>query len=512
MSIFVQTVDNYITAAMKLLQNAAPGYTYLNQFREFVDQNGGGVAGLQAYGSALANYTDPNADNAALAAQVVASLGITDAELAATATANIQALLESAGANRGVAIMQLVDIMVALQNDPTWGTYATGFVDTVNAAYVYSVNPANNSTELPILQAAISPEASPSTFALTAGQDSLVGTAAADTFKANVVQNALGAQVNSLGSGDSIDGGAGIDTLNAKITSGVFAGGSWSMPIQPETKSVEIIKLEAVIADVAFGYDQRNLDQVYVNARDMEDVLQLWSNRSDADLTIMNLTTKGLDQLSDMTIGMAYTGNADTRWGASDFHVYFDQDYLTPEATRTNPSVDFLAMNEDGYDASNGLLPLAGVFFRELQFTLNGETFDLTEYLNEDPAGAGDEITTYDEFLAAVQAALVELKADNPDNAALQTVTASFGQQFKTDVDPVTLVQREGVAVRLTVDGLTNGEANTLTVVSTDLEVARAAAATVPNNNRYEIAEPTPPVEGAKIGINVALGEGRSGR
>lgn len=351
---------------------------------------------------------------------------------------------------------------------------------------------------------------------LTVGEDILAGTGGDDTFTSNIVQNSSGAQVNTLGSGDEINGLGGIDTLNAKITAGVFAGGTgllpggtFAMPIQPETMSVEIINLQAVNAGILnVGGGQLNelvSTNVYVNAKDMVGVTDIGSVHSDANLVIQNMTTRGLEQLSDMTIHMEYTGNRDTNWAQSDLRVYFDQDYLTPEATRTKPSVDFLAMNEDAYDQLGVSNALNGVFFRELQFRLNGETFDLTEYLNEDPLGTGGEIKSYADFLAAVQAALVELKADNADNAALQTMTADYGQTFKTDVNPDTLVQREGVGIRLSVDGLTAGTANTLNVQSTDLEVARAAAATVNNNNRYEIASDTPALGGEKLGINVAL-------
>lgn len=351
---------------------------------------------------------------------------------------------------------------------------------------------------------------------LTVGEDALTGNSSDNIFKANVVQNSLGQQVNTLGSGDELNGGAGVDTLNAKITAGVYAGGTslyggYGMPIQAETNSVEKINFQAVNSLIAYGDSSAYSTEVYVNAKDMIGVTDIGSVHSDANLTIQNLTTQGLEKLSDMTIHMEYTGNADTRWNESDLHVYFDQDYLTPEATRTNPVVDFLAMNEDAYDRAKslGLNPqsyaLDGVFFRQLQFTLNGEKFNLAQYLGEDAQGTGAEIRSYTEFLAAVQSALVQLKAANPTNEALQSVQASFGQTFKTDVDPVTLVQREGVGIRLTVDGLTNGTANTLSVASTDLEVARAANAIVPNNNRYEIADNTPPTAGEKLGINVAL-------
>ncbi len=345
---------------------------------------------------------------------------------------------------------------------------------------------------------------------LTTGADNLTGSAAADTFTANVVQNMLGQQANTLGSGDAINGGAGTDTLNAKVAAGAAINGSFSMPIQPETKGVEIIKLEAVSS----GVDYRNFigtytstdTEVFVNAKDMEGVAQLWSNRSDADLVVMNMTTKGTAQLSDMTIGMAYTGNKDSKWGASDTTVYFDQDYLTSAKTSTNPSVDFLAMNEDNYDATKGASPLEGVYFQRLNFTLNGKSYNLAQYLGENPAGKGDEIKTYAQFLTAVEDALVKLKAANASDAALQTVKASFGQTFKTDKD-ASGVERTGTGVRLTVDAQTGTTKNTLSVTPSDLQVSKPSSTdTVVNSNRYEKADATPPVESdLPVSINVAL-------
>ena len=445
------------------------------------------------------------------------------AEAKAEAKADIIGALGS-GMSRGDIIYNVFTNLAAKEpSDAMWGNTSVMLANKVEVARYATEVLLTNEADQAILRNVTADEASVVaakealednggspvlSLKLTVGMDDLVGDSGNNIFKAVVGQNALGQQVNTLGSGDTLDGQGGTDTLMAKVTSGVFAGGSYSMPIQAETTSIEIVKVEAVLADVGYVSGR---DQVFVNAKDMTDVQQLWSNRSDADLTIMNLTTKGLEKLSDMTIGMAYTGNADSQWGASDMTVYFDQDYLTPEATRTKPVVDFLAMNEDAYDRAQslGLDPQAyaldGVYFRELQFRLNGETFDLTEFLGEDSNGTGGEIRSYTEFLAAVQSALVQLKAANPTNAALQSVTASFGQVFKTDVNPETLVQREGVGIRLTVDGLTGDVENTLSVASTDLEVVRAPNAVVPNNNRYEIADNTPPTAGEKLGINVAL-------
>ncbi len=345
------------------------------------------------------------------------------------------------------------------------------------------------------------------TFNLLVGQDAINGTSGADMFKANVSQNDLGQQVNTLGSGDQLNGGAGFDTLAAKVTSGVFAGataGNSSMPIQAETTSIELIQLQAVNSAI-----NGTNTEVYVNAKDMHGLSKIASNHSDANLVVQNLTT--LDNagnarnVSDLTVGMEYTGNADSRWGESNMTVYFDQDYLTPRPTSTNPTIDILAMNEDAYDQTGGAQPLVGVFFRELTVTVNGARFDLTQYMGEDRLGGGTEITTYAQLLTAVQKALVDLKAANPANAPLQTLTASFGGPFLTDVDPVTLVQRVGETIRLSVSGLTNGVANTLTVASTDLEVARVANSTFENNNRYERADNDPAVPGKVLSINVDL-------
>ena len=181
----------------------------------------------------------------------------------------------------------------------------------------------------------------PQTMYLGVQQDVMTGGSANDTFVADVVQNPLGQQVNTLGSGDRLDGaGGGNDTLMAKVTAGAFVNGNngGTMPIQPMTKSIEMVKLEAVNSDIG---DSTN---VYVNAKDMLGVNTIGSWHSDANLVIQNMTTQdnngGARVLSDMTVLMGYTGNSDTRWDESDLSVYFDQDYLNPETNFTNPSVD----------------------------------------------------------------------------------------------------------------------------------------------------------------------------
>lgn len=237
--VFVKTVDNYITAAMKVLLGAAPGNTYLNQFRSFVTENGGGTKGLAAYASALANYA--GTDNAALAATVVANLGITG-DAATTATANVKALFDAKGAARGEAVLQLVEVMVNLQGDATWGTVANNFVNGVNAAYVYSVNTANTSTDLATLKAAVVTSSTGvvsnpgQVFTLTAGADTLTPTSVTTATKTTAGDDTIRVVVaGDLATTDYVDAGAGTDTLNQTV--GLVAA------INPALKDVEIVNI-----------------------------------------------------------------------------------------------------------------------------------------------------------------------------------------------------------------------------------------------------------------------------
>ncbi|MEG3063232.1 MAG: hypothetical protein RR857_20020 [Comamonas sp.] len=487
-----------VSIVNRALSNSSPANNvYLNQ----VSNAGSNAASEYAFAGQLGASYAVGKTPAQLAEMILANVGIS----ATTIPAESYDILLAAGTdyiafhgtqNIGIIALQFGQIISGLENDVTFGNAAKAWNAEVLAAYNYSSNASSTAPQ--------TGEGVPgnTNIVLTAGQDTITGTSADDTFKANVVQNQLGQQVNSLGSGDILDGGAGYDTLAAKVTNGSFVGGSASMPIQAETNSIEHIQIQAVLADVGGNTAD---DQVFVNAKDMIGVTKISSNYSDASLTVMNLTTKGSAQLTDLTVNMSYTGNANSRWDESDFKVLFDQDYLVPQKTLGDTSVEFLAMNEDNYDDTDGAAPLDGVFFRTLNFRLNGELFNLAAELGEDAASKGDEIKTYDDFLAAVQKGLDALKAKNPDNAALQSVTASLGNPFKTDVNPETGIQREGTSIRLTAEGQTNGTANALTVTDFDLEIARAGLATIRNNNRYERAEADPADEGSKLGINVEL-------
>lgn len=207
----------------------------------------------------------------------------------------------------------------AQQQDLAFQYYAYGY---------YEDRPA-----LPGAEEGGAPDTTGETYYLKAGHDNFTGddagTAGDDLFIAAVVQNDAGLQVNSLGSGDRLDGGAGNDTLQATLVAGAWAGGNANQAIMPITKNIENIEINA--QHTSFAADDLG-DQVFLNARNMKGVEKIGSKFSDADLTIQNLT----GDVRNMTVGMEYTGNADTDWDESDMTVFFDQDYLTRTPEETN--------------------------------------------------------------------------------------------------------------------------------------------------------------------------------
>ena len=148
-----------------------------------------------------------------VAAQVVLGLGIPTSTVATSAyqiaLAYVIAQLNSAVAtgNQGATINNILSLFSGLTADATFGTYATAFNNQVANALTYAQTPGNiTNTNF----AGVS-NVGGTTFTLTTVIDTLVGTASNDTFVATDTGSNGG---NTLGSLDSIDGGAGVNTLN----------------------------------------------------------------------------------------------------------------------------------------------------------------------------------------------------------------------------------------------------------------------------------------------------------
>lgn len=329
---------------------------------------------------------------------------------------------------------------------------------------------------------------------LTVNDDSLSGTNAADLI-AGRIGTVGGVEANTLNSGDSINGQGGTDTLMAQVMSGAAFGntgsnGSQVRPIQPEISNVEVIKLEAQyrsIVDEASGGEDSNVDDVYVRASEMTDVVQLWSNKSTGDLIIQDLTTLTsagvVRNTNTMTIGMAYTGNTDSHWDESDYKVYFDQDYLIPRSQNDGGQLFIELMDMDS--ALAGGNPLEDNPWGEITFTMGG----VEKVLNY-----GAAANTYAELLAAIQAAIATAALTDPDFAQL---SAAFGPEFTatdTDLEP-------GGSTQGTTIVITNSGAEQLQAVG------MRATGTAPSGKDFHtgFSSLPPGTENIPVEINVAL-------
>jgi len=125
---------------------------------------------------------------------------------------------------------------------------ARAFLATVTADNATATAAVNNAQAAVTAAAVGTPGSS---FVLTTGIDALVGTGNNDTFTG--VYNGAGATSNTLNAGDSIDGGAGVDTLKVIVTS-IAAGGAPLAGVaitNVEKLSVQNIGGNAAVVNVA---------------------------------------------------------------------------------------------------------------------------------------------------------------------------------------------------------------------------------------------------------------------
>ncbi len=234
-------------------------------------------------------------------------------------------------------------------------------------------------------------------------------------FKAYVFDNQ-----NTLQSGDSIDGGAGTDTLLADLgTSNKFA-------ITPETKSVEIVKfrVQAEGEDGGEGNTSGAADKgATIDAERMQGVKEFWSSNSRADLKVEDVRINS----NQVTIGME---NTDA--GGVDMRVYFDQNLVPNGKSGAQLSLELI----DTRGAQKGQ-PLLDNPYNSFNFTMDGKTVTVK-------SKAIDDAQTYEELATAINDAL---KA-----AGIKGVTAEVGPNF-TAKDTVSGTNVQGSTIILTNSG-----------------------------------------------------------
>lgn len=300
--IFVPTADNYIVGITKLLFDAAPGATYLAQFRSYAASSS--VAQL---GTALCSVVSAN--NATVAAAITGSLKLTG-DTATVATNYFKAVLDQAGANRGNALVTIINTVVGLQNDATWGATANLFVESVNTAYAYSVNAVNNSTDLAVLTNADESATVNGTFNLTNGVD----VATANIFNATRVWTPGGTdQINSLNDDDQLTGTGTNPTLNFTFVNDADTG---DLSVMPTLNGVSTINMR-VASDASPTLDLQ--DSTGVNAMNITRIDNSVATVTvdnmaavPANLSIANSNDNAATTVDFRFLGSAVSGTADS--------------------------------------------------------------------------------------------------------------------------------------------------------------------------------------------------------
>jgi len=201
------TTDIQIIRVVEALYNQKPGNTYLENFKTYVASES-----LDSFANLLAADFSTQSD-ADFAAVITGNLGLTGEALTA-GNAYLEAQFAANPGARGKVVLDAMNELSSMESDPTFGAVATAYNANVVASYEYSSNTANTQVGVPGAGAS---------YTLTNAADTLVGTTGGDTFTAGYTT----ASGMTFQSNDSVDGGAGDDSLNITVgTTGTAQAGS----------------------------------------------------------------------------------------------------------------------------------------------------------------------------------------------------------------------------------------------------------------------------------------------
>lgn len=286
--------------------NAAPGATYLNEFTNaFVDLNKdlGALANALGQTGAFQSLYPSFLSAEEFANKFLDTLGLK----ANTEAQDWVKAKVTAGESYASVIFQAL-VAIDASTAAEFKAAKDQLTNKAAVAEYYSVDQNKSATDLAALQAVVAKvtndaatvEAAKTGAAATAGKEFslttatgevVVGTAGNDTFKA-VLSTA--ASDSTLNIGDTIDGGAGTDTLNL-----TFAVASTVVPGGAEIKNVEVINLNVTAAAAGTAF---------LNSSLYTGVQQLWQvNTGTAATNFTNVTVA-----ADVAAGFRGNGKVGT--------------------------------------------------------------------------------------------------------------------------------------------------------------------------------------------------------
>ncbi|WP_432743318.1 hypothetical protein ABXJ76_01150 [Methylobacter sp. G7] len=205
MAITLVTTQTIIARNAGALYGVAIGSTLMNQL---VAQASVSTSSTDALLNQVYVQSVGTTPTTTVAATLIANLNITGATAIKQATDYIVAVLNANSPSfRGAAVNDLLDLFVGLTNDANFGAAATAYNTKVANAEAYALV-AGNVANVRFPDVSSGTDVG-TTFTLTTGIDTIVGTAGNDTIQT------LQANFGAL---DTIDGGAGTDTLVVSTT------------------------------------------------------------------------------------------------------------------------------------------------------------------------------------------------------------------------------------------------------------------------------------------------------
>jgi hypothetical protein len=377
----------------------------------YAEANVPGSGGINGLIDAVYARDYGNATTTSVAQRVVANLGITGAG-APDAVAYVKDLLDNTpAANRGSAVAEAVALFSTLDTHPVYGAAASAFNGRIAAAVAYGQTPGTFDREFNL----------GASLGLTLGVDFLSGTPSNDTIVARIFDNS-----NSLQSGDTVNGGAGSDRLEADM------GTSANFAVTPETTNVETIAIRAQAHQNDSGDNNvAGPQRVKIDAERIVGAQRFESNNSRADVVIEDVRILASQITKDITVAFVESDP-----GHVDYALYFDQYSLRNQVSNTS-SINLQIM--DTVAAAAGQAPLLNSNYGAFTFTVTIGGVSRVVTLASD---AIQNAQTYVQMAAAFQAAL---DAEFGPGAASATVGDNF-----TVVDPASRIAVTGQNIVLT--------------------------------------------------------------
>ena len=466
----------------------------------------------------------------AIGTMVAANVGLTGTTATTAAQIITATLNATAPAARGAAINSMLNTFSGLTADATWGAGATAWNATVNTALTYNLSNATDNT-LAVAATTVSAQVAaaaataaaaaaavaaaakaPGNYSLLATTDNITGTANNDLFTAGFTTTGG----MTLQSGDTLDGGAGTDTLTIQVgavgsvnptlnnieivTTNFSAAGTINMVL---AKGVTSVESNGSTATAAYS-NMSPATIVMLDSNTGSDVTYGFTTAAVAGtsdvgaLTLTNVTGGTITAAGFETINLTSTGSANTVTSlvdssATTLNILGDQAVTLSSIPATVATV---TASGSTISSGTGVNVTLGAAVTSATGTAGNDTFNFSAPINSFTVsgGAGN-----DTFVASATVSITGDTITGGDGTDTVAIGASIAENYTV---PATRTIT-GTEVLQEMSTATAGATLTLANIDTGINSVQL----VGTASSYTIAGPTGALA-ARIGGNVLLGTG----